>query len=622
VGDFSGITVDPTAGTTYWAANEYAIATSDLSLPNWGTWIAKFNIVTPTLTWTGNGSTSNWSDPRNWSGGVAPGAGSDLVFGPSATKFTSTDDFPAGTWFGSITFTGGGYTIGGNGIVLTIGLDASNATGSNSFSPAITLSTAETFLAGSGSTVLTVGGKLSDSGFNLTVGGGNGQLDLTNAISGSGGLVIANSGTTILSGSGNSFTGATNAQSGTLVLQCAPGNAIPGNLTIEAATVRLNAGNQIADTAAVTLTGSGLLNTNSNSDTIAALSLSSSSVTTGAGTLTVTGNVTDSGASTISGKLALGGTSQTFQVNSGATLTVTASISGGRLTKNGSGTLVLSSSNSYTGGTTLIAGPLTVGSGSALGSGVLTLQGGTLSASGAARSLANAVTLAGNVTIGGGFALTLSGPVTLTGSRTLTVTDTAGATIAGAIGQSPSGLGLTKAGAGTLVLSASNTYAGATTVSGGTLLVNGSITSSVTVANGATLGGSGSTGAVTVLSGGVLLPGRSGQPGILSIGGVNWNGGANFNVALNGSTPGAGGYAQLDVSGTVSLNNSNLNVSVGYAAALGASFTIIKNNGPNAISGTFNNLAEGAKFVVGSMTFRITYKGGTSGKDVVITRVA
>jgi hypothetical protein len=26
--------------------------------------------------------------------------------------------------------------------------------------------------------------------------------------------------------------------------------------------------------------------------------------------------------------------------------------------------------------------------------------------------------------------------------------------------------------------------------------------------------------------------------------------------------------------------------------------------------------------VVGSMTFRITYKGGTSGKDVVITRVA
>ncbi len=172
------------------------------------------------------------------------------------------------------------------------------------------------------------------------------------------------------------------------------------------------------------------------------------------------------------------------------------------------------------------------------------------------------------------------------------------------------------------MLSASNTYTGATSVSGGTLLVNGAITSSVTVASGATLGGSGASKAVTVLSGGILLPGRSGQPGILSTGGVNLNGGANFNVALNGSTPGAGGYAQLDVSGTVSLHSSTLNVSVGYAAALGASFTIIKNNGPSAVSGTFNNLAEGATFVTGGMTFQITYKGGTSGKDVVITRVA
>jgi hypothetical protein len=44
IGDFSGITVDPSTGTTYWAANEYAIATTDPSLPNWGTWIANFGI--------------------------------------------------------------------------------------------------------------------------------------------------------------------------------------------------------------------------------------------------------------------------------------------------------------------------------------------------------------------------------------------------------------------------------------------------------------------------------------------------------------------------------------------------------------------------------------------------
>ncbi len=314
-------------------------------------------------TWTGNGSTSNWSDPQNWSGGVAPSPGSDLVFGSSAAKFTSTDDFAAGTKFGSIAFTGGGYNIGGNGIVLTIGLDGSNATGSNFFGPAITLATAETFLAGSGSTVLTVGGKINDGGYTLTDGGGNGQLDLSGGISGSGGLTIDDSGTTILSGPGDSFTGATKVQSGVLVLQCSSGSAIPGKLTIGEGTVRLYASNQIADTALVTLTGTGLLDTNSHSDTIAALTLTSSSVTTETGTLTVSGTVTDSGASTISGHLALGGTSQTFQVNSAATLTVTASLSGLGLTKAGTGTLVLSASNTYTGGTALTGGTLALASG-------------------------------------------------------------------------------------------------------------------------------------------------------------------------------------------------------------------------------------------------------------------
>ena len=48
-------------------------------------------------------------------------------------------------------------------------------------------------------------------------------------------------------------------------------------------------------------------------------------------------------------------------------------------------------------------------------------------------------------------------------------------------------LGLNKTGLGTLTLSAANTYTGPTTVNGGTLLVNGSITSPVTVYAG-TLG--------------------------------------------------------------------------------------------------------------------------------------
>jgi hypothetical protein len=48
-GDFSGITVDPLSGTSYWAANEYAIVASDPTVPNWGTWIAGFTMTSGAL---------------------------------------------------------------------------------------------------------------------------------------------------------------------------------------------------------------------------------------------------------------------------------------------------------------------------------------------------------------------------------------------------------------------------------------------------------------------------------------------------------------------------------------------------------------------------------------------
>lgn len=70
--------------------------------------------------------------------------------------------------------------------------------------------------------------------------------------------------------------------------------------------------------------------------------------------------------------------------------------------------------------------------------------------------------------------------------------------------------GLTKLGAGTLVLSGSNTYQGATNVEAGTLVVNGGLASSMlTIDSGAGLGGTGTVGTTTLGAGSTLAPGNS-----------------------------------------------------------------------------------------------------------------
>src|SRR5262249_44695938 len=86
------------------------------------------------------------------------------------------------------------------------------------------------------------------------------------------------------------------------------------------------------------------------------------------------------------------------------------------LTQAGTGKLLLSGADPYTGGTVLTVGTLLVGNNSALGSGTLSLNGGTLSASGAAISLPNAVTLGGNATISGSQNLMFTARATLTGN--------------------------------------------------------------------------------------------------------------------------------------------------------------------------------------------------------------
>ena len=52
------------------------------------------------------------------------------------------------------------------------------------------------------------------------------------------------------------------------------------------------------------------------------------------------------------------------------------------------------------------------------------------------------------------------------------------------------------------------------------------------------------------------------------------------------------------------------------ALLLGISFTIVNNDSPDAVSGTFNGLADGSELTIGAATLTISYAGGT-GNDVV-----
>jgi autotransporter-associated beta strand protein len=164
--------------------------------------------------------------------------------------------------------------------------------------------------------------------------------------------------------------------------------------------------------------------------------------------------------------------------------------------------------------------------------------------SGASISLANnnAQNWNGNFTFAGTSDLNLgTGAVTMNASRAVTVS-AGNLTVGGAI--SGATFGLTKAGTGTLTLSANNTYTGATTVSGGTLVIGstGSYSNAATVTS--IVGGSGS--AASLLVNGVVTAG---------------------NTTLNIGTA-ANDRATATITTNATLYNSNLGTASGSAGAL------------------------------------------------------
>jgi len=332
---------------------------------------------------------------------------------------------------------------------------------------------------------------IDTNGFNINY---STVLDSTNI----GGLEKLGAGTLTLSGpAGNTFMGNTTVSGGELHLDKASGNAVNeasfSTLFINSGgLVKLLQSNQIGDEGGVDINGSGgILDMQSFSDTIFNLfAISGSTITGASGSVLTVGMATPtSGGGTVDGVIA-----------GGLSLVVNGPFA--------STQLVLAGSNTHTGDTLVSGGTLVLGNFNAL-------QNSTLDTgpAGTARAVFFAAGT-GTYHLGG-----------LTGSDRLghNTNGIGGNTISvGANGQSTtfdgdiigSG-GLTKVGLGTLELTATNTYTGATNINQGTLLVNGNYTGGGThnVAAGGTLGGVGTINAL-VTGGGLVSPGNS--PGILT----------------------------------------------------------------------------------------------------------
>ncbi len=487
--------------------------------------------------------------------------GNTIQLGALTTNSTPTNTFTNANGY-NLTFTGtttttGGATFANNMVNGTLNLAA--------FSTSAASTQTLTISGTSVSAVTQISSITSTTGTNVNL-----------AMSGSGTLAITGS---------NSHTGTTTASGGTLKV---------GNLNALGATgITLNSGGTLD------LNGNAITNAFTNNQT--------------RGTLTNTGAAVDISATTITNNGA-------FTVSGTGDITL-GSIVGGSITETGSNTVTLAGTVDNNGTTatvssgTLVLNKPTGGAhavGTSNGGTSLTVNGGTvkLGSSGGDQIFDN-TRVAMN---GGTFDLNgknesvdsiISTGGTLTGSGTLT-----------AIATFNAGVGLSGS-SGTFTVNSGATFAGTAAITGGTVVVGGSLTGSTTVSGGI-LDGTGTVGAVTVTgssgSFGTLTAGGNGI-GTLTTGNLSLTGSATLSLQING----AAGTSDKINSGTLSLDANNSVVlsitDIGSGAFTGSELVLVDYTG-SAPTGRFfyNNavLNQGDLLSLNGNSYTFTYDDGNT----------
>ena len=202
-----------------------------------------------TRIWDGGGVDNLWQNAVNWDANTAPVPGDSLVFSSNA-RVNNTNDFPAATLFGGISFSlpAGAFNLNGNSITLGGGIANNQPLLTETIGLPLILSVTPTINIASNA-ALTLSGVISGAGFGLTK-TGPGLLTLS---------------------ANNTFGGPLSVTAGIVSvgsdngLGAVPGSATPANIVLNGGTLRATSTLTVNSNRGIALgpTGPGRIDVNS-----------------------------------------------------------------------------------------------------------------------------------------------------------------------------------------------------------------------------------------------------------------------------------------------------------------------------------------------------------------------